>query len=73
MLRGFPWLIETAHDLTEFASNILFHKPDHVTVGELCRIEQLIDRLKPKSTKELAQKPKRSVRKRYGGDLDTYH
>jgi hypothetical protein len=53
-----PWPIETANDLTEFASNILFDEPDHVTVGELRRIKQLIDRLKPKSTKELTRESK---------------
>ena len=61
-----PWPIATALDLSEFASNIVDHPPDDLTVGELRRIKELIKRLKPLVTppEQLAREAKADARRK---------
>jgi hypothetical protein len=61
-----PWPIDTALDLSEYASAILDPSPDDLTVGEVRHIEELIKRLKPLVTppEQLAREAKREARRK---------
>jgi hypothetical protein len=57
-----PWPIATAHDLREFASNVLSNPVDDLTVGEVRRIQKLFESLKPpESPAELDRRRKRRL------------
>jgi hypothetical protein len=59
-----PWPIATARDLRDFASAVLDPPPDDLTVGEVRRIEKLIESLKPpESRAEVARRKKKEARR----------
>jgi hypothetical protein len=63
-----PWPIITADDLSEYAGWILDDADDDLTLGDVRRIKELIDRLKPPQERaRLALRKKESWRERRHG------
>jgi hypothetical protein len=61
-----PWPIDTALDLSEYASAIIDPPPDDLTVGEVRQIKELIKRLRPlvMPPEQLAREAKKARRKK---------